>query len=117
MVWLTLTILIAAQSQTASPTPSMGPRTTLSAEQDFAVPGVSTSVIQPSVPTCSEPLQRVSGRYEPAPAEEGRVKLYHTFALQVGSGCPIPVIAREVVPEADRAIGRVLGRDLGRENR
>ena len=48
------------------------------------------------------------GRILPSPPAESRVRLYRLFALNDAQGCPIPVIARDVVPEADAAIGREL---------
>lgn len=110
MLWLTLATLILTDPA-ASPTSSvMGPMPavpTPTASNEAGRDRRLTPFIQSPARTCSPVIQRIHGRLEtrPAPAEDGRVRLYRLFALQDAQGCPIPVIVRDV-PEADRSIGR-----------
>ncbi|CAN5476122.1 hypothetical protein BH10PSE1_BH10PSE1_30660 [soil metagenome] len=110
MLWVTLTTLMMIDPAVIEPSASaMGPRTTLSASV-HQTPDlrVIQPVELPAVPACDQSLHRIGDRFELRRAPTGeRVKLYYAFALEVG-GCPIPVIARETVPEADHAIGRTI---------
>lgn len=114
MLWLALATVLMSDPAAAPTAPSMGPLTALSVQTsaaNAARPSRSAPLISPrEIRDCRSGLQRINGRIErlPGPAAEPRVRLYHLFNLNDAQGCPIPVIARDHVPEADRAIGRQL---------
>ena len=117
MLWLVLATLIATDPATlpaaSANAQALGPMTTLSAQPRPEAPARAPAfqplkLPEPSV--CNSGIQQINGRLEdrPAPVGDGRVRLYRLFALNDAWGCPIPVIARDLVPEADQAIGRVI---------
>lgn len=118
MLWLTLASLIAIDPTAlaaSSQTGQVGPVTSLSAQAPRtprpAAPELGMRALpRLSPPACVQFVMRVDskGRILPSPPAESRVRLYRLFALNDAQGCPIPVIARDVVPEADAAIGRLI---------
>lgn len=119
MLWLALATLItvdpAALSASAQ-TGSIGPVAPMSAQTATIAPAAAPArrpvmgapIISTTVPAeaCSTGVQRIELRNPSptSPATDGRVRMYRLLALNDARGCPIPVIARDVIPEADRAI-------------
>lgn len=118
MLWLALASLIASDPSAIAASPqtgAMGPMTSLSAQAPKTPPPAAPAPAMASrtirlivVRDCHQTIQRIDdrGRHLSSPTTDGRVRLYRLFALNDAQGCPIEVIARDTVPEADAAIGR-----------
>ena len=108
MLLLTLIAVLASDPAAAPPAPTaMGPLTVRSTVADpAATPRVIRPVAFAPVRECGaarvQPAGGLLGRDVSVP-NDGKVRMYHLFSLEV-AGCPIPVIARDSIPEADDTI-------------
>jgi hypothetical protein len=112
MLWLALTTLIALDPATAPPaapeTAAQAPMISLSRVE--SLPPELLATIRPADLTLPPPcdttgIQRIGGvRRDMRFPTDGKVRMYHLLSLQVGN-CPVPVIARDDIPEANNAIG------------